>query len=69
MTDEPDNIVLQYLRRIDTRFERVDDDLHGVKVRLIAVVEGMAGVHRRMDRSEARLEKIERRLDLVNSSH
>jgi hypothetical protein len=65
MTDQPDNIVLQYLRRFDEKLDRVVD----VKVRLTAVEEGLAGVNRRLDRVEIRSERIERRLDLVEQPH
>ena len=67
MVDEPDNLVLQMLRRIDTKLDRVIDDVHDLKVRMAAVEEGLAGVHRRMDRLEVRVERIERRLDLAEA--
>ncbi len=67
MVDEPDNLVLQMLRRIDAKLDRVIDDVHDLKVRMSAVEEGLAGVHRRLDRLEARVEQIERRLDLVEA--
>ena len=69
MADEPDNIVLIYLRRIDAKVDRLAEDMHDVKVRLTAVEEGLVGVHRRIDRLEARVEHIERRLDLVDLAH
>jgi archaellum component FlaC len=65
MAEEPDNIVLVMLRRIDTKMDRVIDDLHDVKVRLTAVEGNLAGVQRRIDRLEDRVERIEKRLDLV----
>ncbi|MBH5397960.1 hypothetical protein HZZ13_09180 [Bradyrhizobium sp. CNPSo 4010] len=69
MTDQPDNIVLQYLRRFDEKLDRVVDEMLDVKVRLTSVEEGLAGVNRRLDRLEARVERIERRLDLVEQPH
>ncbi len=69
MSDEPDNLVLQYLRRIDTKVDRIADDARDLKVRTTAVAEGLAGVHRRIDRVESRLERIERRHDLVDTPH
>ena len=69
MVDEPDNIVLQYLRRFDAKLDRVVDEMLDVKVRPTAVEEGLAGVNRRLDRLEIRVERIERRLDLVDQPH
>jgi hypothetical protein len=69
MADEPDNIVIQYLRRFDAKLDRVVDEMLDVKVRPTAVEEGFAGVNRRLDRLEIRVERIERRLDLVDQPH
>ena len=69
MADEPDNVVLLLLRRIDQRTERIADDVHDPKVRMTHVEEGLAGVNRRMDRFEQRVERIERRFDLVETPH
>jgi len=69
MVDEPENVVLVMLRRIDQRTERMADDIYDVKVRMTHVEEGLAGVNRRMDRLEQRVERIERRLDLVETPH
>jgi len=69
MTDEPDNIVLAPLRKIDQRTERMADDLQDVKVRVTAMEEGLAGVNRRLDRLEIRVDRIERRLELTDASH
>jgi len=69
MAVEPENIVLQYLRRFDEKLDRVIDEMLDVKVRLTAVEEGVAGVNRRLDRLEVRVERIERRLDLVEQPH
>jgi hypothetical protein len=63
---EPDNIVLVYLRRIDDRFIA---DSHDIKTRLAVVEENLAGVHRRIDRLELPVERIEKRLDLVDTFH
>jgi archaellum component FlaC len=67
MADEPDNVVLVLLRRMDAKMDRVIDDLHDVKVRLTAVEQGLNVVQRRIDRLEDRVERIERRLDLVDA--
>jgi len=67
MSEEPDNVVLVLLRRLDAKMDRVIDDLHDVKVRLTAVEGGLSVVQRRIDRLEDRVERIERRLDLVDA--
>ena len=69
MADGPDNLILQLLRRIDTKVDRLAEDIHDIKVRLTAVEEGLAGVQRRIDRLELRVDRIERRLDLVDQPH
>jgi hypothetical protein len=66
MADEPDNIVLVHLRRIDSKLDRLIDDMHDIKARMSGVEENLAGVHRRIDRPELRVERIERRLDLAD---
>jgi archaellum component FlaC len=67
MSDQPDNLVLTFLRRLDGKIDRLTDDMHDVKVRLTNVEENLAGVNRRLDRIEDRVERIERRLDLVET--
>jgi hypothetical protein len=69
MMPEPDNLVLVYPRRIDEKVDRVIDDVRDLKVRITNLEEGQAGVHRRLDRVEAWLDRIERRLDLVEPPH
>lgn len=65
MAEEPDNLILRYLRRVDEKMDRLVDDIHDIKVRLTAVEEGLVGIQRRIDRMESRLDRIERRLELV----
>ena len=66
MADEPEHILLQYMRRFDERQERMAVDIHDLSIRLAHVEENQAGVHRRLDRIELRVERIEKRLDLVD---
>jgi phage shock protein A len=67
MADDPDQVVLILLRRIDERTQRMADDITDLKVRMTAVEEALAGVNRRIDRLEQRIERIERRLDLADA--
>lgn len=71
MANEPENLVLAYLRRIDEKVDRLRDDarelktgLNGVRRDLIALAEADARVELLVDRQGERLDKIERRLDL-----
>ena len=51
------------LRRIDEKLDRVIDDVHDIKVRVTAIEEAQAGIHRRLDRVDTRLDRIERPLN------
>jgi predicted nucleic acid-binding Zn-ribbon protein len=67
MSDQPPDLVLIILRRVEAKLDRVAEDMHDLKVRMTAVEEAVVGVHRRMDRLDSRVERIERRLDLVET--
>ena len=69
MADEPDNLIMTCLRRIDAKVDRLTDDVRDLKIRMTGVEEAVVGLQRRMDRPEARVERIERRLDLVDMPH
>ncbi len=83
MSEAPENLIFEYLRRLDTKLDRVIEDIGDLKIRVTAVEErlartdvaianlelSIAGVNRRIDRVDARLERIERRLDLVELPH
>jgi archaellum component FlaC len=69
MADQPDNVVLALLRKIDQRTERMAEDLQDLKTRVTSVEEGLAGVNRRLDRLEFRVERIEKRLELSETPH
>ena len=71
MSDAPENLVLVYLRRIDHRLERIEEDVRDLKYRMTLTEEGVAklnasyaGLQQRIDRLDNRLDRIERRLDL-----
>ena len=67
MAEKPDNIILVMLRRIDARLERLVDDVQDLKIRMTHVVEGLAGVNRRLDRLAVRVDRIEKRLGLIDA--
>jgi hypothetical protein len=68
MSDCPDSPVVRFMRQVDTKLGRVIDDLGDLKVRVTNVAENLAALNRRGDRMDLRLERIERRLDLVEST-
>ena len=61
--------MLVFLRRIDEKVDRLIDDVNDLKAGVSAVEENLAGVHRRIDRLELPVERIERRLDLAEATH
>jgi tetrahydromethanopterin S-methyltransferase subunit G len=65
MSDEPDSLVLRYLRRIDERMDRVETRLSELVGRVGLLEQGYASVSRRLDQIDLRIERIEHRLDLV----
>jgi predicted nucleic acid-binding Zn-ribbon protein len=69
MAEEPENLTLVFLRRMDIKLDRIIDDLQDLKVRVTNLEENMAGMNRRMDRIEVRLDRMERRLDLIEPAH
>ena len=76
--DGPDNLVLRFLRGIDTKVDALRDDNRDIKQRLSAVESGLTAVRRDMialseadareqasiDRFADRIERIENRLSL-----
>ena len=74
MSDSPDNLVLTLLRRLDSKLDRLIDDVQDLKHRMTSVERqlgdlrsDMAGMSARIDRLETRIDRIERRLDIVSA--
>ncbi len=72
MSDEPENLTLRYLRRIDEKLDRVitKQDEHSMRVSLLEqsvahLNVSIAELSVRMDNFDRRVSRIERRLDLV----
>lgn len=68
MTEDPDNIILILLRRIDERTARLEDRMGGIERRL-----GLRDQEAALDRMDllalsGRLARVERRLDLAGDS-
>lgn len=58
---------MTYLRRMDGKLDRLVEDMRDLKLRMTGTAEGVAGIHRRLDRLEGGIERIERRLDIVEA--
>ena len=76
MSDEPENILLVYMRRLDAKMDALSTDVRDVKHRLTALeiqvanlssieASHYASLAARLDRMEDRLDRVERRLDIV----
>jgi len=72
MSDSPENLMLVLLRRMDTKLDRLSDDVQDLKHRMTSVERQLgelrvdiAHVSGRLDRLEVRIDRIERRLDIV----
>jgi regulator of replication initiation timing len=70
--DQPENLVLVYLRRLDQKVDRVIEELTDLKHRMTSVARQLAAVRLdpshvsgRLDRLEIRMDRLERRRDLV----
>ena len=61
------NIVLEHLRAMRESLDNISGDLHDLKVRTTSIDEALAGVNRRLDRNDERLQRIEKRLDLQDA--
>ena len=62
MSDEPNSLILRYLRRID---KRMDTHLSKLVGRTGLLAQSYASVSHRLDQIDFRMERIERRLDLI----
>lgn len=65
MSDEPENLVLRSLRRIEASLDSLREDMREVKTRVGLLEQQVVLLSTRVDRVEMRLDRIERRLDLV----
>jgi len=67
MPDEPDNIVLQHLPAIREQLDTLNDRQLEMMQRLGAVELGLANLSMSVDRIDARLDRFERRLGLIEA--
>lgn len=74
MSDQADSLVLVYLRRLDEKMDRLAANVGDLSRRVTSLESKIVLLHgdfasqsERIDRIELRLERMERRLDLVPS--
>ncbi|MCP8891563.1 hypothetical protein [Sphingomonas faeni] len=72
MTVENESVMLEILKRIQSDMSEVKADVSDLRLRMTATEEHLAtlvmstaGINHRLDRLSNRVERIERRLDLV----
>ncbi|WP_066476321.1 MULTISPECIES: hypothetical protein [unclassified Sphingomonas] len=68
------NFIGEQFLRLNGRLDRIESDLGDIKLRVTASEEHMAsmmmsiaGINSRMDKMDARLARVERRLDLTDA--
>jgi hypothetical protein len=69
---EPDNLILVYLRRIDEKLDRppaavadLGDRVTSLETKVALLDGGFAAQSKRIERLDVRLDRIERRLEIV----
>jgi chromosome segregation ATPase len=74
VAENVENLVLEYLRRIDRKVDGLVEDVRDLKIRMSSVElrlstmqTDIARIDSRLDRLEIRVERIEKRLDLVET--
>jgi hypothetical protein len=67
MTDQPENLTLIFLRRLDEKMNGLIEDGREIKQRLGMLEQQGASISRRVDRLDLRLERVERRLDIADA--
>ena len=73
MVDEPQNLVLEYLRRTDRKVDGLVEEFRHFNLRVAAAESHIAGMHMgdvqqggEIDRIKLRLDRVERRLELTD---
>jgi hypothetical protein len=66
MTDDVANLILERLRPIDAKLDTVIDETRELRLRVTAIEVQIGATSSHLDRLDARVARIERRLDLVD---
>lgn len=74
MTTEPRDLVLEHLRglravvdKIDLRLDELTSRVGRIEAILVTIVQSYVDINRHLDRTDERINRIERRLDLVDT--
>ena len=65
--NEPDSHTLRWMRRIDTKLDLLADIARETRTRVGLLEQQYASISSRLDGIEDRIERIEKRLDLVDA--
>lgn len=73
MSENLENLVLEHLRHIRGKVDRIAEDMETVKLRLNSVERSVAGFHddlaiisRRLDQVDSRINQVETRLEIAS---
>jgi hypothetical protein len=66
MAENVENLVLEYLRRLDKKVDGLAEDVREIRTTQAAMLQLLASHDNHMLRMETRLERIDKRLDLVD---
>jgi predicted nuclease with TOPRIM domain len=58
-------LVVPFLQKLQANMADVKEDLHHIKVRVSSMEENVGGMNRRFDRLDTKVERIEKRLGLI----
>ncbi len=67
MTDEPENLTLRMLRRIDERLDTIEARLNEITATQSAVLQLLTAQEARLSRIEADINLVKRRLELSDA--
>ena len=65
MSEEPENLLLRYLRRIDARLENVERKLDELVTRVSSLERGFAGFQTDLAAINLRLDNLDRRVETL----
>ena len=67
MAEVTNELIFEVLKQIQGDVSPIKSDLRDVKIRVTNLEEGQAAINRRLDRIDDRLDRMERRVGLVDN--